>query len=243
MTEPDSNLCTDPHAMLVFLHATGRLSGRKGRLFSVACCDRVCQHLEEPSRRAVRVIERIAEGRASEQERAMAQVEATEVSARLASASFGAHDTPIPPEAYAAAAVLNLTASTEEEATWLPFGQFIAEQVAMHVVLAERAALSEAVAERLPYGEDESSRALSKLLRDIIGNPFGLVTFEKAWLTPEVVLLARAIYDGQAFERMGVLADTLQEVGCANADILGHCRGPGPHVRGCWLLDLVLGKE
>ena len=157
----------------------------------------------------------------------MAEVEATEVSARLASASFGAHDTPILPEAYAAAAVLNLTASTEEEATWLPFGQFIAEQVAMHVVLAERAALSEAVAEHLPCGEDESSRALSKLLRDIIGNPFGLVTFEKAWLTPEVVLLARAIYDGKAFERMGVLADTLQEVGCANADILGHCPGAG----------------
>jgi hypothetical protein len=243
VTESDWNLCTDPHAMLVFLHATGRLSGRKGRLFSVACCDRVWQHLEEPSRRAVRVIERLAEGRASEQERATAEVEATAVSARLASTTFGTHDTPIPPEACAAAAVLNLTASTEEEVTWLPFGQFIAEQVAMHVVLAERVALSEAVAERLSYGEDESSRALSKLLRDIIGNPFGLVTFEKEWLTAKVVLLARAIYDGQAFERMGVLADTLQEVGCANADILGHCRGPGPHVRGCWLLDLVLGKE
>ncbi len=78
----------DPHAMLVFLHATGRLSERNGRLFSVACCDRVWRHLEEPSRRAVRVIERMADGRASEQERAMAEVEATEVSARLASASF-----------------------------------------------------------------------------------------------------------------------------------------------------------
>ena len=102
---------------------------------------------------------------------------------------------------------------------------------------------SEAEAERIPYGKDESSRALSKLLRDIIGNPFGLVTFEKAWLTPEAVLLAGAIYDGRAFERMGVLADTLQNVGCKNADILEHCRGPGPHVRGCWFLDLVLGKQ
>ncbi len=111
----------------------------------------------------------------------MAEVEATRGAARLASASFGRTTHWIPLEAYAAeVAALNLTASTEEEATWLLFGQFIAEQVVMHVVLAEMAALSEAVAERLLYGEDESSRALSKLLRDIIGDPFGLVTFEKA---------------------------------------------------------------
>ena len=58
-------------------------------------------------------------------------------------------------------------------------------------------------------------------MRDIIGNPFGLVTFEKAWLTPEVVLLARAIYDGRAFERMGLLAGYLAGGG------LRKCRHPG----------------
>jgi hypothetical protein len=218
----------------------------ENRLFSVACCNCVWQHLEEPSRRAVRVIERFAEGRANEQERALAEVEATEVSTRLASAfSDSPHDTPIPPEACAAAAVLNLTASTEVEATWLPFDQFIAEQVAGHVLLAECVALGEAVVERIVRlgGEDPSRRALSDRLRDVIGNPFRPITLETCWRKPEVVSLAQVIEDEQAFERMGMLADSLEDVGCTNADIVGHCRGPGPHVRGCWLLDLILGKE
>jgi hypothetical protein len=55
--------------------------------------------------------------------------------------------------------------------------------------------------------------------------------------------LAQAIYDEGAFDRLPVLADALEETGCTNADILGHCRGPGPHVRGCWVVDLLLGKK
>jgi hypothetical protein len=244
VTESDWFLCADPHAMLVFLHATERLSERKGRLFSVACCDRIWQHLEEPSRRAVRVIERFAEGRANEQERATAQVQATAVSARLASATFGTHDAPIPPEAYAAAAVLNLTASREEEATWFPFGQFIAEQVAGYVLLAEWQALSEAEVERVRLdGEDPPRRSLSLLLRDIIGNPIRPATLETCWLRPEVVSLAHDIEAKRNFERIGELAEILEKAGCTNNDILEHCRGPGPHVRGCWVLDLILEKE
>jgi hypothetical protein len=244
VTEAEWDLCTNPEAMLEFLHTTGRLSERKGRLFSVACCRRVWHHLEEPSRRAVSVIERFVEGRASEPERAAAEAEASVVSARLASASFGAADTPIPPESCAAAAVLCLTASAEEEATWLIFNQFVAGLVAMHVLLAEWQALGEAEMERVCLGgEDRPRCGLSYILRDIIGNPFRPMTFDKSWLAPEVVSLAQDIYDEQVFGRMGVLADTLEMTGCTNADILGHCRGPGPHVRGCWLLDLVLGNE
>lgn len=244
MTESDWNRCTDPRAMLVFLHAAGRLSERKSRLFSVACCDRIRRYLEEPSRRAVRVIERFAEGRANEQERAIAEVEATTVSARLASASFDMPETPIAPEAFAAAAVLNLTASKEEEATWHPFGQFIAEQVAGHVLLAEWQALNESEVERVRLGgEDRPRLALSHLLRDIIGNPFRPMTLQASLLRPEVVSLAQDIDDERASEQMGRLADALEKAGCTNADILEHCRGPEPHVRGCWVLDLILGKE
>jgi hypothetical protein len=57
------------------------------------------------------------------------------------------------------------------------------------------------------------------------------------------VQLACAIYDDRAFEQLPILADALEEAGCDNADILAHCRGPGPHVRGCWLVDLLLGKS
>ena len=63
------------------------------------------------------------------------------------------------------------------------------------------------------------------------------------WLTPNVVMLAQAIYDERAFDRLPALADALEEVGCHDTHILGHCRQPGQHVRGCWVVDLVLGKE
>ena len=62
-------------------------------------------------------------------------------------------------------------------------------------------------------------------------------------LTPKVKTLAQAIYDDRAFERIPELADALAEAGCSNADILDHCRKPGEHVRGCWVVDLVLGKQ
>jgi hypothetical protein len=90
------------------------------------------------------------------------------------------------------------------------------------------------------YREDLAQCAL---LRCIFGNPFRPAAVDSAWLTPGVVELARAIYDDRAFERMPILADALEEAGCTNADILTHCRLPGPHVRGCWVVDLVLGKE
>jgi hypothetical protein len=61
-------------------------------------------------------------------------------------------------------------------------------------------------------------------------------------LTPTVTALAEAIYADRAFDRMPVLADALEEAGCSDDQILSHCRGEGPHVRGCWVVDLVLGK-
>jgi hypothetical protein len=54
--------------------------------------------------------------------------------------------------------------------------------------------------------------------------------------------LARQMYESRDFSSMPILADALQDAGCDNDDILNHCRGPGPHVRGCWVVDLVLGK-
>ena len=64
-----------------------------------------------------------------------------------------------------------------------------------------------------------------------------------AWNDHTVPRIAQAIYGERAFDRMPILADALEDAGCDNADILGHCRQPGPHVRGCWVVDLLLGKE
>ena len=55
--------------------------------------------------------------------------------------------------------------------------------------------------------------------------------------------MAQSIYDARAFDRLPLLADALEDAGCADADILSHCRTPGEHVRGCWVVDLLLGKS
>ena len=83
-----------------------------------------------------------------------------------------------------------------------------------------------------------------QLLRDVFGNPFRPVTFNPAWRTTDVALLATGIYDERAFDRMPILADALQDAECDNNDLLKHLRdSKATHVRGCWALDLVLGKE
>ncbi|WP_439623788.1 hypothetical protein [Gemmata sp.] len=82
----------------------------------------------------------------------------------------------------------------------------------------------------------------TELVHEFFGNPFRPVALDPAWCTSTVVALARGIYDERAFDRMPILADALQDAGCDSADVLTHCRGPGPHARGCWVVDLVLGK-
>jgi hypothetical protein len=78
-------------------------------------------------------------------------------------------------------------------------------------------------------------------VRDIFGNPFRPVAFSPEWRTDTALTLARQMYEAREFGAMPILADALQDAGCDNPDILDHCRGPGPHVRGCWVVDLVLG--
>jgi hypothetical protein len=96
-----------------------------------------------------------------------------------------------------------------------------------------RAAISE-------VAEEESQLAL---IRDIFGNPFRPVAFSPSWQTCTTVALAQQMYAARDFSAMPLLADALQAAGCDNEDILDHCRGQGPHVRGCWVVDMLLGKE
>ncbi len=84
---------------------------------------------------------------------------------------------------------------------------------------------------------------LSAALRDIFGNPSRPVAVDPSWRTSTTTALAAQMYDSRDFSAMPILADALQDAGCENTDILDHCRGPGQHARGCWVVDLVLGKE
>ena len=82
------------------------------------------------------------------------------------------------------------------------------------------------------------------LLRCIFGDPFPpVVTFDPRWLNPDVVKLAEGIYEERAFDQMPILGDALEEAGCHDPEILEHCRSADEHLRGCWALDLVLGKS
>jgi hypothetical protein len=90
------------------------------------------------------------------------------------------------------------------------------------------------------------SSALCGFLRDAFGPlPFRPVVIDSSWLKwneGTVVNIAQGIYDDRALDRLPILADSLEDAGCREADILVHCRHPGPHVRGCWVLDLLLRK-
>jgi hypothetical protein len=80
-------------------------------------------------------------------------------------------------------------------------------------------------------------------MHEIFGNPFRPVTLNPSWLTPTVKALAEQIYNDRAFDRMPILADALEEAGCTICEVLEHCRNGGEHVRGCWCIDKILGKE
>ncbi|MGE3805752.1 MAG: hypothetical protein AB7K24_13840 [Gemmataceae bacterium] len=114
-------------------------------------------------------------------------------------------------------------------------------------------------AAELPNGSESSERAhaersaQAELVREIFGNPFRPVTADESWLTWKdhtVPKLAQAAYDERQLpsghidtKRLAMLADALEEAGCTSEDVLAHLRGPGPHVRGCWVVDLVLSKD
>ena len=86
----------------------------------------------------------------------------------------------------------------------------------------------------------------SHLLRDIFGNPFRPASINPSWLTwndGAIGKIAEGIYDKRAFDRVPILADALEEAGCTDASILPHCRQPGEHARGCWVIDMLLGKS
>ena len=84
---------------------------------------------------------------------------------------------------------------------------------------------------------------LFNLFREVFGNPFRPVTFSPEWRTDTAVSLAQQMYESRDFGAMPILADALQDAGCTSDDVLNHCHGAGPHVRGCWVVDLVLGKQ
>ena len=81
------------------------------------------------------------------------------------------------------------------------------------------------------------------VVRDIFGNPFRPTDFDPTWRSGPSTGIASRMYGARDFTAMPILADAIEDAGCVNAGILAHCREPAVHVRGCWVVDAVLGKE
>jgi hypothetical protein len=124
----------------------------------------------------------------------------------------------------------------------------VARSAAVAAVAATRPKEQEAVqwAAQAAYGAADEPAAQAELVRDVFGNPFRPAAVERSWLKwngGTVVTVARAVYEDHGWDGLPVLADALEEAGCTDKNILTHCRQPGRHVRGCWLVDLLLQKD
>src|SRR5262249_42868061 len=95
---------------------------------------------------------------------------------------------------------------------------------------------------RNPWGSAIAAKQ-ADLMREAFGNPRAASAFGRAWGTADVLSVEAGSYQEKAFERTPILADALEDAGCADRALLGHLRGPGPHARGCWVVDVVLGKQ
>ena len=100
---------------------------------------------------------------------------------------------------------------------------------------------AELLDEALTSGQSQAEAAT--VIRCVVGNPFRPVADSPSWRNEITVAIASLMYESREFSAMPILADALQDAGCDSAEVLDHCRGPGPHVRGCWVVDGVLGKE
>jgi len=219
---------------------------RKFRLFAVACCRRVPALNSDATLAAVvETIERFADRLATEEElrdahlRADSAYDAAGETADECEAAEGLSENTVRWQAIHCAARAAYWAS-------LP-GELRSEINYVLSLAADAVGLALAgrdyVHDQVEMGSAGERAVQADLVRDIFGNPFCLVTVEPRWLSSDVLGLARGIYEDGAFERVPLLADALMDAGCADEQVLGHCRGSGPHARGCWVVDLVLGKE
>jgi hypothetical protein len=232
--------CSDPQLMLKVLRGSGNDDDRKWRLFAVACSRRVWPRLSKGVHRLVEVAERLADGSADRKE--------LERAARAPGALSGWN--------------WNL-----DLLHWLRFRrvlqgaapvQHVSEAAAL-LVTGERESGVEELLPALWWSVKRGRRGAERrgqcgLLRCIFGNPFRAApASDPDWFTWDgglVAKLAEAAYAERQppsgvldNARLMVLADALEEAGCADAELLWHLRDGGPHVRGCHAVDLLLNKR
>jgi hypothetical protein len=232
MNEADWLTTREPGGMLATLFQRGYHTRPDGpsaaglRLFACACCRGIWDLLPDPRLQdAVEVAERYALGQCGDRDLRDAHEQASRALWRLGPGGHGYH-------AAQAACWASIPAASESAVVGM----------ARHAAELSAGAWRQANPTPVP-GPVCSWQA--DLLREIFGNPFRPAAIDPAWLAREdraVARLAGIIHADGAFDTMPILADALEEAGCADQAILAHCRGAGGHVRGCWVLGLLLGE-
>ena len=191
-------------------------SERKVRLFNAAICRRFWEYLPEASRAILLESEQLADG--------LLRVSSDEL-CRRANAAVAPIDQKYPTKQFPNEVVR--------------IQRYAAVAICYAVISNDLWGAAAAL-----WEIDETVRETqSSIIRDVFGNLFRAITFDRAWVTSEVRSLARNIYDDRSFEKLPALAELLSTAGCENDDVLAHCSDEGPHVRGCWVVDLILGRS
>ena len=217
MTESEWLTETDHYRHVPFV--ADRISRRQARLLAVAFCRAAWDRLDVAGLRAVvEVAERYADDAATRDELEDARQSARETAVK----SNVLHEQLLSTDP-SAAEVHHL----RHELAWA-----VAFTAASPVPILE---VGERVVELV-------GAAAGAVVLDLVGNPFRPAEFDPSWRTETVLALARQMYETREFSAMPILADALQDAGCHDDDVLNHCRSEGVHVRGCWVIDGVLGK-
>ncbi len=258
MTEAEWLTCDDPATLLEFLH--GKTSERKLRLFACGCCRRLWHLLVDGrSRKGVEVAEQYADGVVTDNDRATAYAAAHAAYRTIhptqdpyswsqdGVAAFVAAAAAAPADAFAHLAETLTSAGPRYSSVHV----VSAAENAACCIASSKVGSTVHAAYCLSF--DTECNEQCRMLRDIMPNPLLLVNLHPSWLmhVPSLLswnngtipMLAQSIYDDRAFDRLPILADALEEAGCTETDIIQHCRHQGEHVRGCWLVDLLLGKK
>jgi hypothetical protein len=213
VTESEWTISEDPDLLLDAAKATKRLPARSGRLFASGCFRLVWDRIKTDD---IKLAVEMSDMRADK---------------KISQQELERHRYP-------------MTKPSENVTTWLAVAiQSLATSnlnpgyVAWQVRTATQNDIYHLARRGIPC------RMQADLVREIIANPFRPAAFDPRWRTSDAVALAQSIYDERAFERLPILADALMDAGCEDEQVISHCRSEGPHVRGCWVVDLVLGKQ
>lgn len=237
MTESEWTAANDPEAMLELLR--GKASSRKFRLFAVACCRRIWNHLTfEESRVAVEVAEQFADDLVDDERRKSAYAVANERCIYVDDTSSSSDRM----KGFATEAALNAVFGDHDYPpipTYATTCAIAAARAQAEVIFAHHESRNEVESACLAACENEREWQC-RIIRDIFRNPFDQTPIDLSWLTESARRIARLTYHGGDYHRPTSLVETLAAAGCTDRRILDHFRESTEHVRGCWVIDLLL---